>query len=253
MWRKSRAGIRAFAPPFASELLLFLLRTLGGHCVCICKDGEDPSVSFAWLHGITTQPVPGQAKSVGRICKEFFKGKVFTCLPVRRSEEEAFLCCGRLALSALPDPCLYTWVSFKGHILDYIVCSTYPHVTIKWEPKGSVLQQKSSGYRLAVGFAGHLGSLLSLCFSFCVSPLSYICGKFRDFYLMCFYIIQVRCALGHLVYHLGGNKTSFILLTDWWIWSLEMWGQPEVKYSSKMQREFDSIKSTWSQGFAFKK
>lgn len=36
---------------------------------------------------------------------------------------------------------------------------------------------------------------------------------------------------------------TFIHLADW-----RMWGQLEAEYGSKMQRELEGIKSTWSQG-----
>lgn len=129
------------------------------------------------------------------------------------------------------------------------VCSNFPHGTTKMGAQGLCTSAETSGYRLAVVFAGRSAlasvSLLGATSVVRLETFTYVLPTG-------FYIIQVRCPLGHLIYHPGGNKTSFILLTDWWMWSLEMWGQPEVRYSSKMQREFAGIKSTWSQGLPSK-
>lgn len=91
------------------------------------------------------------------------------------------------------------------------ICSTFSHVTTKMGAQGLCISAETSGYGLAVVFAGRSAlasvSLLGATSVVRLETFTYVLPTG-------FCIVQVRCPLGHLINHPGGNKTSFILLTD---------------------------------------
>lgn len=186
----------------------------------------------------------GQGKSVGRICKEFFKDNFFPSCQWEGLNRKAFLWCRRFASSALcikltsfsfvlnwgsslPEPSLCTGVSFKDHILDYVVCLFY---FLPWNHQDGSLRALYFSRNLQdIGWLWYLlvtWDPFCHSFSFHVFLLSYICGDLR-FLLICwlqgFSSFKWRGPSGYLIYHLGGNKTSFTVLEDWWygVWRCE--------------------------------
>lgn len=235
MQRKSRAGRRPFISPFASELLLFCLWAVGWHCACFCKDDE--ALCFCHLTSQNHSPSPYQARWSLR--GEFSKDNFFSLLPVVGSEQEGFsvlweacfFCTMYKAYflfihlqwgSSLPEPYLCTGVSFKGHILDYTVSLLYfpPCHHQDGSPKALYFSRIQVG--LGVCWSPGIPSV-SLPWPLWLSFELHLWWLLRFLLICClqdFSSFMQWSPLGHLIYHLGGNKASLILLADWGIWSL---------------------------------